>query len=455
MKADQGAEKTIMRGWIAETKLHGGRLNEGQKEAVKLILSSKDRVLGVQGYAGTGKTTMLNRFRTLAESRGYNAAGLVPSASAARTLERESGIESETVQRFFARHAGIVEGRGTARGLRNMRDRFSKTVLVLDESSLASSEQMRGLLRVATTLRVPRVLLVGDEKQLGAVEAGKPFEQLRRAGMQTAVMDEILRQRDMELKEAVRAGLAGEVRTAFEKLGDRIAQVEREDIGEETAERWLSLSPEERAATGVIAPTRALRDEINETIRAQLVAEGAVSGPARQGKKLVSRGLTRAEMAQASNYSAGDTVIFNRRYKTLGWKRGTSARLRGSPTSATRSGSGTETATWWTGGPTCWLAPRAAWRSTGARRWSFERETVCAGRATIQAQGSQTGRPRRWNRSVRTASASVSRTDRRRNLPNTTPNSGTWTGLLPLRCTLSRAGRWIKSLPPCPRGTRT
>ena len=231
MKAGQGAEKTIMRGWIAETKLHGGRLNEGQKEAVKLILSSKDRVLGVQGYAGTGKTTMLNRLRTLAESRGYNAAGLAPSASAARTLERESGIGSETVQRFLARHEGIMEGRGTARGLRNLRASFSKTVLVVDESSLASSEQMRGLLRVATTLRVPRVVLVGDEKQLGAVEAGKPFEQLRRAGMQTAVMDEILRQRDMDLKEAVRAGLAGEVRTAFEKLGDRIAQVEREDIG--------------------------------------------------------------------------------------------------------------------------------------------------------------------------------------------------------------------------------
>jgi len=322
MKAGQGAEKTIMRGWIAETKLHGGRLNEGQKEAVKLILSSKDRVLGVQGYAGTGKTTMLNRLRTLAESRGYNAMGLAPSASAARTLERESGIGSETVQKFLARHEGIIEGRGTTRGLRNLRASFSKTVLVVDESSLASSEQMRGLLRVATTLRVPRMVLVGDEKQLGAVEAGKPFEQLGRAGMQTAVMDEILRQRDRELKEAVRAGLAGEVRTAFDKLGDRIAQVEREEIGKEAAERWLSLSPEKRAATGVIAPTRALRDEINETIRAQLIAEGAVSGPARQGEKLVSRGLTRAEMARASNYSAGDTVIFNRPYKTLGVEKG-------------------------------------------------------------------------------------------------------------------------------------
>ena len=181
---------------------------------------------------------------------------------------------------------------------------------------------MRGLLRVATTLRIPRMVLVGDEKQPGAVEAGKPFEQLRRTGMQTAVMDEILRQRDMELREAVRAGLAGEVRTAFEKLGDRIAQVEREDIGAEAAGRWLSLSPEERATIGVIAPTRALRDEINETIRAQLVAEGAVFGLARHGEKLVSRGLTNAEMVRASNYSAGDTVIFNRRYKTLGMEKG-------------------------------------------------------------------------------------------------------------------------------------
>ena len=235
---------------------------------------------------------MLNRLRTLVESRGNHTAGLAPSASAARTLERESGIESETVQKFLARHEGIVEGRGTATGLRNMRDRFSKTVLVVDESWLASSEQMRGLLRIATTLRIPRVVLVGDEKQLGAVEAGKPFEQVRQAGMQTVVMDEILRQRDMELREAVRAVLAGEVRTAFEKLGDRVAQVEREDIGGEAAERWLSLSPEERVATGVIAPTRALRDEINETIRAQLITEGAVSGPARQSEKLVSRGLT-------------------------------------------------------------------------------------------------------------------------------------------------------------------
>ena len=74
MRAGQGAEKTVMRRWMAETKLHRDRLNEGQKEAVKTILASKDRVVAVQGYAGTGKTTMLKRLRALAafgDDNGY------------------------------------------------------------------------------------------------------------------------------------------------------------------------------------------------------------------------------------------------------------------------------------------------------------------------------------------------------------------------------------------------
>ena len=327
MRAGQGTEKTVMRRWVAETKLHRGRLNEGQKEAVKTILASKDRVLGIQGYAGTGKTTMLKRLRALGESQGYRTVGLAPSASAAKTLASESGIESETLQRYLARHDGIAHGRGTAAGLRTLRAANAKTMLVVDESSLASSEQMRNLLRIATTLRLPRVVLVGDEKQLGAVEAGKPFAQLKAAGMATAVMDDIVRQRDAELKAAVKASLTGDVKTAFAKLGGNIRQVEDGDLGAETARHWLNLPPGERERTGVIAPTRALRDEINVTIREGLVAEGVIDGPARQGEKLVSRDLTRAQMARASNYNIGDTVIFNRPYKRLGVEKGDERRV--------------------------------------------------------------------------------------------------------------------------------
>ena len=105
-----------LRGRAVDKALRNGPLTDGQKEAVKVILSEKDRVIGVQGYAGTGKTTMLKRARALLEKRGFEIRGLTPCASAAQTLAAECGIESETLQRFLARNAGVAEGRLTRKG---------------------------------------------------------------------------------------------------------------------------------------------------------------------------------------------------------------------------------------------------------------------------------------------------------------------------------------------------
>ena len=113
MRDGQGRGRAVMRSWMVQAHLHKGPLTQGQREAVKLILSAKDRVVGVQGYAGTGKTTMLNRARALLEKRGFEVKGLAPSASAVKTLGTEAGIESETLQRFLARNAGVAGGRLT------------------------------------------------------------------------------------------------------------------------------------------------------------------------------------------------------------------------------------------------------------------------------------------------------------------------------------------------------
>ena len=137
MHAGRGRGAAAMRGRTVDKALRNGPLTAGQKDAVKLILSAKDRTVGVQGYAGTGKTAMLNRARALLEKRRFEVKGLAPSASAARTLAAEAGIE--TLQRFLARNAGVAEGRLTAKGERAMRAAFGKTVLVVDEGSLAST----------------------------------------------------------------------------------------------------------------------------------------------------------------------------------------------------------------------------------------------------------------------------------------------------------------------------
>ncbi|MDE0031532.1 MAG: conjugative relaxase [Deltaproteobacteria bacterium] len=329
MRSGQGRGKAPMRGWTVDRHLRKGPLTAGQRQAMKLILSETDRTVGVQGYAGTGKTRMLDRARALAEKKGWRMAGLAPSASAVRTLAAESGIESETLQRFLARNAGVAEGRLTRKGAREMRAAFARTVLVVDEGSLASTVQARDLLRVAGELRIPKLVLVGDAKQLDAVDAGKPFAQLQQAGMKTAVMDEILRQRDPDLKAAVEASLAGEIGRAFDKLGSNVAEVKPGNIAGAVAARWLKLSPELRERTGVMAPSHELREGINAHIRERLAREGRIAGPALQTQRLVSKGYTAAEKTLISNYARGDVVAFHRSYKRLGVEKGDERRVQG------------------------------------------------------------------------------------------------------------------------------
>ena len=60
-----------------------------------------------------------------------------------------------------------------------MRAAFAKTIQVVDEGSRASTVQARDLLRIASEQRIPRVVPVGDAKQLDPVDAGKPFRQLQ------------------------------------------------------------------------------------------------------------------------------------------------------------------------------------------------------------------------------------------------------------------------------------
>ena len=388
MGAGQGRGAVPMPGRAVDKALRNGPLTNGQKDAVRLILSTDDRTVGVQGYAGSGKTTMLNRARTLLEKKGYEVRGLAPSASAARTLEGEAGIGAETLQRFLMRYNGVAEGRMTKKGEKEMRAAFAKTALVVDEGSLASTVQALDLLRIADALRIPRVVLVGDEKQLDAVDAGKPFAQLQRAGMKTATMDEIMRQRDPELKAAVEASLAGDVRKAFEKLGGNIAEVKPDNLAGAAAARWLALSPEERANAGLMAPSHALREGINEIVRERLVRDGNRPWSGHAGR---TAGLEGAIPTRRSR-SAPITL------PAMWWpstaptsasasRRATSCASRASIASPARSCSKAGTGNPCRGNRGRSGRAAAGSRSTKARRWNCARATASAGRATTWGWG--------------------------------------------------------------------
>ncbi len=300
MKEGVGKTEAIVPDSAVEKKLEDTTLTAGQQEALRLILGEGDSIVGVQGYAGTGKTTML---REVVELAGPGAIiGLAPSSSAARTLGREAGIATRTLQGFLVRHGDLSP---------KTQGSFEGKVLVVDEMSLASTAQTRSLMRIAYHLGVARLVMVGDSRQLRAVEAGQPFRQLQQAGMATAVMDDIRRQRNPGLKAAVLDAIAGKPGEALTKLGADVLEVNQEDLGASAARIWLALSPDDRGETALMAPTHVLRREINTEVREGLRQEGALHGRRVTLPTLVNLSMTRAQKREIRNYREGDMVVFH------------------------------------------------------------------------------------------------------------------------------------------------
>ena len=166
-------------------------------------------------------------------------------------------------------------------------------------------------MRGAEHLGVARLVMVGDSRHLRAVDAGQPFRQLQQAGMATAVMDDIRRQRNPGLKAAVLDAIAGKPGDALTKLGADVLEVDHEDLGSSAARIWLALSSEDRQETALMAPTHVLRREINSGVREGLQGEGVLHGRSVTLPVLVNLSMTRAQKREIRNYREGDVVVFH------------------------------------------------------------------------------------------------------------------------------------------------
>jgi conjugative relaxase-like TrwC/TraI family protein len=71
--------------------------NRAQKIVVEDVLSSPDRIQGIQGWAGLGETTVLAAVRSAVEAQGYELQGFAPTSWAARQ-PGDTGIEAGTLQ---------------------------------------------------------------------------------------------------------------------------------------------------------------------------------------------------------------------------------------------------------------------------------------------------------------------------------------------------------------------
>lgn len=291
--------------------------NADQRTATEQLLTSRNRVTALQGYAGTAKTTtVLATFAREAEARGVRVVALAPTASAAMVLGKALCARNDTVARHLLSPERPSQGQPAA--------------WIVDEASLLSARDTARLFDLAEKQNA-RIILVGDVKQLGSVEAGAAFAQLQGAGIETAKLGEIVRQTNDATKDAVLASIEGDAKKALAALdrggGKIIENADRAERFAAIAEQYAKLDKASRARTLVIEPSREGRDALTTEIRDALAKSGALAGPGVTMQSLSNKGLTRAEARDPLCYDKGDVVRFTRDYADKGVARGEAYRV--------------------------------------------------------------------------------------------------------------------------------
>lgn len=283
-------------------------LNAGQLGAAALILSSNDRTVVIQGIAGAGKSTMLQAVARVAQAEGRAVTGLAFQNKMVADLAEGAGIKSQTIASFILANERHLHTDGSAYDA--ARAALAGSMLIVDETSMVSSDDMLKLHRIASVLGVDKLVLVGDRQQLSSIDAGKSFALIQAGGGTMARMDENIRQRTDQLRTVAALANVGEASKAMKVLGDSV--VEHQSPALHAAEMWLGLPSAAREATAVFASGRAARAIINQRIQDGLASEGSVRGDGIQLTVYERVNTTREELRYASTYQAGQTLEVGR-----------------------------------------------------------------------------------------------------------------------------------------------
>lgn len=322
----------------ADATLFNG-LTTGQQAASRLILESTDRFVGIQGYAGVGKTTqfkaVLTALDTLPDGQRPEVIGLAPTHRAVGEMA-SVGVKAQTIASFLMDVERRLHSGETVD--------YSRTLFLIDESSMVGNRDMAETLsRIATA--GGRAVLSGDTQQLLPVANGAPFSLMQqRSALDTAIMNDIVRQTP-ELRPAVEAIIQRKIGTALNIIESvtpaqvprdidatvpsssvvQIAQTkeQREAHGDllikAMVEDFTGRTPAARLQTLIVTQTNQDAQNLNAGIHHALHAAGKL-GEAEQHVSTLIRAKTHEDslksVAGLGKYS-GHTALINQHYYTV------------------------------------------------------------------------------------------------------------------------------------------
>ncbi len=293
-------------------------LTKGQQDAIKLALTTGDRIVGIQGIAGSGKTTMIRSLNKLCKDSGFEIIGLTPTTGAKERLQEGSqnlssqdlllraGIKPMTLRKFLIESEKLLNLDPTLAKL----EYGTNKLLILDEASFVSTAEMFAILTKVEQLDA-RLVVMGDHRQLYSIEAGMIFYLMLGSEMQSVFITENVRFKSAKTLNVMQHIYKNQIPEALKRLGDSLVEIpEHQERLMKMAELYLAKTPEERLNTILITPEHADRKLVNHEIRQGLKQANQLIGLEVNCHNLTQVKLTKAEQQKIYYFKEQDLITF-------------------------------------------------------------------------------------------------------------------------------------------------
>ena len=297
-------------------------LDGEQREALATLVSNTHRVAVFRGGAGTGKSFVLRELAGQIRDGGRGVVVLAPQRQQVLDMERDGFPSPLTVASFLQK-----------------KELQAGAVVIVDEAGQIGGKPMLELLRLVVE-RNARLVLSGDTRQHGAVEAGDALRAIEKhSGLRPVELTNIRRQNPAlgksieerqqikEYRQAVEAARDGRFAESFERL-DKLKAIEActlADKHEKLTARYLELV-KDRQTTVVVSQSWNEIHQVNDAIRVALKNEKLIGETETTVTAFQPVDLTDAQKRDARSYDANTVLVFNRDVR--GFKAGESARLK-------------------------------------------------------------------------------------------------------------------------------